>query len=517
MSRKFTLEEVSKLFTDEGYSVLSKEYINSCEKLRLICPKGHEIYMNVDGFKQGDRCRKCADEANKHTYEYVKCFIESIGYMLLSETYAGVKDKLDLICENGHKISMSFNTLNAGRRCKYCFYERETLTYDFVKNEIEKQGDTLLSNNYVNANEKLNILCHVCHRDYWMNYANFSHGFRCTFCPSKQLFKFEFVKEYIESCGDILLSTEYVRSSENLDIQCGKCGNIWHPCFNAYRNTNSRCPKCIKITLSEKLRMDMSVVRKIYKEHDFEILDSDEVYINSATKLNTKCLKCGKIWFTTYSNIRTSKCGCPICGSELRRESVSAASVTEDYNFLVLYPDIAEEWDYFKNNKPPESYAPKSEFKVWWICKQCNYSWEARISDRVRGNGCKVCGMSGGCKRIYYNLLKYNVEIELEYEFQDLLSDLGNPLRYDFGISDSNKLLMLIEFDHIQHEKYIPYFHKSLERFERYQYHDLLKTEYAKNNNIPLLRINQHEFNNIESILSKELYSLGKEELLIAN
>ena len=57
MSRKFKFEEVVELFTKEGYKALFTEYKDSGAKLKLLCPNGHEIEMNVDGFKAGDRCK----------------------------------------------------------------------------------------------------------------------------------------------------------------------------------------------------------------------------------------------------------------------------------------------------------------------------------------------------------------------------------------------------------------------------------------------------------------------------
>jgi len=54
------------------------------------------------------------------------------------------------------------------------------------------------------------------------------------------------------------------------------------------------------------------------------------------------------------------------------------------------YPKLCKEWNYNKNDAKPEQFSVASGKKVWWICKE-NHEWEARISDRVRGNGCPYC------------------------------------------------------------------------------------------------------------------------------
>lgn len=48
------------------------------------------------------------------------------------------------------------------------------------------------------------------------------------------------------------------------------------------------------------------------------------------------------------------------------------------------------EWDYTKNEKGPNEYGRSSGKEVFWICKK-EHSWTARISDRMRGNGCPYC------------------------------------------------------------------------------------------------------------------------------
>ena len=63
-------------------------------------------------------------------------------------------------------------------------------------------------------------------------------------------------------------------------------------------------------------------------------------------------------------------------------------------SLLEVYPDIAKEWDYQKNEGLlPSEVAPKSHKKVWWICLKCGYEWMAAISNRTgRNTGCPFCG-----------------------------------------------------------------------------------------------------------------------------
>ena len=56
------------------------------------------------------------------------------------------------------------------------------------------------------------------------------------------------------------------------------------------------------------------------------------------------------------------------------------------------YPDLASEWDYDKNEKlTPQTIAPHSNKKVFWICSN-GHSYECTPDKRVgRGQGCPYC------------------------------------------------------------------------------------------------------------------------------
>jgi len=91
-------------------------------------------------------------------------------------------------------------------------------------------------------------------------------------------------------------------------------------------------------------------------------------------------------------------------------------------------------------------------------------------------------------------------------QFEVLLGIGRKNLSYDFYLPKYN---FLIEYQGEQHEKYIPWFHKSKKDFEKQQEHDKRKREYAKNNNINLLEIWYWNFDKIEEIIDEYLNIKG--------
>ena len=122
-----------------------------------------------------------------------------------------------------------------------------------------------------------------------------------------------------------------------------------------------------------------------------------------------------------------------------------------------------------------------------------------------------MCSSSKGEQIIEKWLNSNNVDYTPEYkQFKDLLSDKGNPLRFDFAIFENTPKTIvskLIEFDGEQHYRWIKGM-MTEEDFKKLQYHDQLKNEYCLKNNIPLIRIPYYNFDNIEQILTKELQPL---------
>lgn len=89
-----------------------------------------------------------------------------------------------------------------------------------------------------------------------------------------------------------------------------------------------------------------------------------------------------------------------------------------------------------------------------------------------------------------------------QMKFNGLVGINNGLLSYDFYIPKYN---LLIEYQGEQHDRYIPGLHISKKDFEKQIEHDKRKREYAKNNNIILLEIWYYDYDNIESILQKEL------------
>lgn len=94
-----------------------------------------------------------------------------------------------------------------------------------------------------------------------------------------------------------------------------------------------------------------------------------------------KCEK-GHSWEQLISNRVKAGVGCPYCGH--RR-------VLKGFNDLAtLFPEIAAEWDYEKNEFTPDQVTSMTNKSVWWKCKH-GHSYQKIVSNRTQhGQGCPV-------------------------------------------------------------------------------------------------------------------------------
>jgi hypothetical protein len=186
--KKDTYEFVKEQIENEGYELLSENYIGSNSKLEVKCNKGHIYHPTFWSFKKGHRCRICGNEKSHNTrrlsYDYVKEQIENEGYVLLSKEYVNTTSILSVKCNKGHESLITYGNFQQGKRCISCC-GREKLSYDYVKEQIENEGYILLSKEYVNAQSPINIKCNNNHK-YKVRWYNFQQGKRCPNCDREK-------------------------------------------------------------------------------------------------------------------------------------------------------------------------------------------------------------------------------------------------------------------------------------------------------------------------------------------
>lgn len=155
---------------------------------------------------------------------------------------------------------------------------------------------------------------------------------------------------------------------------------------------------------------------------------------------------------------------------------------------------------YVKSVKPSGNYNDH-QCRAIIKCRWCGAEQEGRFNNIFN---CQIaCNCfrkhSSGEKIVEEWLNQHNIKNESEYIFNGLYGVGGGPLRYDFAIlNDYNNPIKLIEVDGNQHfEKAGSFYNPN----GTIQVHDSIKNKFAKDNNIPLLRITYDQLLNLDNII----------------
>ena len=177
--KKLTYEFVKSKFEEEGYELLSTEYVNSKIKLKYRCPNGHEHSITYAGWCIGNRCPYCSKKIKK-TISEIKIHFENEGYTLLTTEYKNASTYLEYICPNGHSGGIRWYNWISGHRCPVCAGQVKP-TIEEIRASFEAEGYTLLSTIYYTNKNKLRYICPEGHR-HSISWIKWCQGRRCREC-----------------------------------------------------------------------------------------------------------------------------------------------------------------------------------------------------------------------------------------------------------------------------------------------------------------------------------------------
>lgn len=163
---------------------------------------------------------------------------------------------------------------------------------------------------------------------------------------------------------------------------------------------------------------------------------------------------------------------------------------------------------------------PNGSFSVQWKCRCDCGNYVIVTSGNLKSEHTISCGcLSSKNEMKIGNILnKYKIKYKPQYTFNDCCY-IG-LLKFDFGIlNDDGELMWLLEYDGEQHYMPVKFGDMADEEAEQNllntQRRDNIKTQYCKDNNIPLLRIPYWEKKNIENIIINYISGLDLEELAV--
>lgn len=286
---------------------------------------------------------------------------------------------------------------------------------------------------------------------------------------------------------------EYVTAKTKVVVICAEHGEFMVTPNNHLSGYG--CAKCAGkgFSFSERLENFIRQAKAVHGDrYDYSLVDF------SKGKIKIGCPDHG-YFLQNHVNHTTGKNGCPKCSKERdtinrRREGFSnfIQKANEVHGNKYLYDSITE----YKG----------SHVKVSILCPEHGEFQVTPANHWSNGIGCPTCSFSNPTKGevIVANwLTEHNIKFVPQKTFKDLyITHKHCKLRYDFFLTEKN---ILIEYDGEHHFTPISFSKKKdkHEEFALVQMRDQAKTEYAANNDIPLIRIRYDD--DVTEILSRNI------------
>lgn len=131
--------------------------------------------------------------------------------------------------------------------------------------------------------------------------------------------------------------------------------------------------------------------------------------------------------------------------------------------------------------------------KLQWQCNEGHIFWLTAYKVHRRGKWCQTCGSSNGERAIRQILKELNVPFTPQYTLPT-----SPRRRYDYYFEFNNRRF-IVEYDGEQHFSFVRKYHKKKATFIESQIIDRIKTYYAWNSGITIIRIDYTQLNTISN------------------
>lgn len=298
------------------------------------------------------------------------------------------------------------------------------------------------------------------------------------------------VNEKFQSRFDYSQSN-YVNAHTPISITCPDHGPFeMIPWVHSASTTG--CPSCSQQKFTNSRRFDkQAYIRRCEAMHgnkfNYDLIE----YNNMKSILNIQCPIHGQFQIRAWLHLK-SKHGCTACG----HEAIGKAHSSSKEQFITKAIHVhGDKFDYSKVEMNNNSN------KVTIVCPK-HGEFKQGAQGHLGGTSCPKCSSSKGEDSIRVFLEANKVKYITQHKFPDCKRI--RCLKFDFYLPDHH---ICIEYDGEGHFRPIKSRdkEKSQQLLKYAQENDQIKNDYCRINNIPLLRIDYTQKNQISKVLSEWL------------
>lgn len=184
------------------------------------------------------------------------------------------------------------------------------------------------------------------------------------------------------------LPTEVTRGSRKSMVLNCLSGHEYSVTAKNYSVLGRRCPYCsgTRVGVDKNIGTDYPEIMQYWHPDNPPVAEFGP---STRKVVKFRCPVDNTHEWSTLPENQVRRMRCPFCSGHL---------ITIGQNDLAsTHPELANEWDFQKNDLPPQSYKFGSSQSVWWTCpRDAAHSYEASITHRTYyQHGCPECSTSG--------------------------------------------------------------------------------------------------------------------------
>jgi very-short-patch-repair endonuclease len=472
----------------------------------MICT--YKQTINADAHLNGKGCGNCGNKCLWY-YEffiYEAFLIHGDKYIypiIKRDKRITLKEHFDIICKKCKYIwPTTINNHIYGKcGCPRCSLEERKWNYDKLMEAViivhgyKFNYSKVIPSEINSCYSQFIIICNTCDYEWPTDVTHhINGGSGCPSCAGNAPWTYErFLTAAFKIHGNkyyygLVKPEDICNSKSPFKLWCGKCDYYWETNINNHINRKTGCKSCLK-------KVPWTYVRFIEKaqlihgnKYNYELVSPDDIK-GYKSIINIICLTCKYNWSTTITNHINHKCNCPKCTNHLT------------YNLEKLIIKIIEiHCDAIDYSFVKSEHITTNMAHIPLICNKCQKCWSPTINNLINNkSGCPRCKISKGERACLNYLLSNNISFEEQFK----IVELGNK-SFDFMI-EHNELKYIIEFDGVQHFKFVEYFYKSVDVFIKRQDVDVLKTITALKCGYNVIRIDYKQIDNVSFHLSEAL------------
>lgn len=375
---------------------------------------------------------------------------------------------------------MSLKHLSYGKTCRKCYHLSESKEQALI--HADKHNVKLLSyaGKEIDNRHRWLIQCKKCNNLKESSIRDFD---KCRVCMSNnQRSTLEYFIDKAKSIHGEKYSydnVQYKNSLTKIKIYCNECNEIFLQTPGMHLSGHG-CLSCSGFKKYSNEEFANKAIQIHGEKYNYSLVD----YVNTEKKVKIKCLTCNEIFLQRPHNHLGGQ-GCPNCSYKSKFKNTN--------DFILKAKQIHGE-KYIYDLVDYQHHRQKVKIK----CNKCNQIFEQKPHNHLSGQGCPKCNESKGEIKVAQHMTEKNIRFIPQKTFQTLRNI--KLLKCDFYLEDLN---LLIEYDGEYHYKPVrgstpEQKQKNLEDVQR---RDKIKDEWARKNNIPLLRIPYWDYDRIEELI----------------